>query len=120
MANKKMPWDHLITRDAVSSPDDLVIENRVENQLLCVQWLSVQDETTAFTSLRIIKRVGSSERPMSEQMTPQAGRLYWSETPIYLPAGHDLIVRFVGATAADKLRVYATGWKVAGVNISID
>ncbi|MBA7605820.1 hypothetical protein ES703_12955 [subsurface metagenome] len=77
-----------------------------------VQRVSVEDETTGCTEIRIgyINDHGVISW-YSEQWTPQAGVLYWVKDTVVLQVGYSLLVRFIGSRDGDTLGVYAYGYE---------
>jgi len=114
MAQKKQPFDLVLTKDAAAGNNDVRMDPIPPGWLYCVQHLAVENETTAFTSLRVIKGGRGGEFLLEEHVTCLADRLYWMEAPVYFTEGQYPLVRFVGCTAGDRLRVYVTGWRQEG------
>ncbi len=77
-----------------------------------VQHAAVEDETTAFTSVRIGIAQANDFRPLEEHIGGVAGELYTVPEPIYVPEGKFLRARFVGTTSGDKLALYINGHQV--------
>ena len=115
MGRKKYPFFEELRQLAVSSPDDVAMERVKPGRLYCIQHVTVENETTDFTSFRILKAGVGGEHPLVEQLDPEADELYWMSDDIYLTEGQYLLVRFVGCTADDVLKVYYTGWWQEGV-----
>jgi len=82
-------------------------------KIWALNWVAAEDETTAFTYLRAY--IGGLGEPhfLFEEKLPVAGRLYWNDTPIYLPEGRTLIARFNTTTSGDKLALYASGFELS-------
>jgi hypothetical protein len=80
--------------------------------LWVINWFGLENETTAFTSLRVY--IGGLGQPhyLVEDVSLLADRLYWHEGPLYIGEGRTLVFRFVGTTASDVLRAYAHGFDV--------
>ena len=74
-----------------------------------VNHVAVEDETTAFTSVRVGVGQANDFRPLEEHIGGVAGELYTVPEPIYVPEGKFLQVRFVGTLSGDKLAVYING-----------
>ena len=73
--------------------------------------LAVEDETSApTTDVRVVVTGHGFDFPLLEQDSPGAATLYWSETEHVLTEGESLVARFRGATAADVLQLYVSGW----------
>ncbi len=71
--------------------------------------VAVEDETTAFTSVRVGVGQANDFRPVEEHIGGVAGELYTVPEPIYVPEGKFLRAQFVGTTSGDKLAVYING-----------
>lgn len=117
MAQKKQPFDLTLTKQAAAGSNDVRADPVKPGRLWCVQHLAVENETTDFTSFRVLKAGRGGELLLEEQLDPEGGQLYWMNDNIYLTEGQYPLVRFVGCTADDKLRVYLTGWWKEGVEI---
>jgi hypothetical protein len=114
MAHKKQPFDLILSKQAATGTNDVRSAPVPENQLHCYQHVTVENESHAFTDLRIMKAGRGGEFLLQEQDSPQAATLYWMTDNVYLAEGQQLVVRFTGCTADDKLRVYGCGWKQEG------
>ena len=77
-----------------------------------INHVAVEDETTAFTSVRVGVAQANDFRPIEEHIGGVAGELYTVPEPIYVPEGKFLRARFVGTTSGDKLAVYINGYQV--------
>lgn len=110
MAQKKQPFDLELTLDAADGANDLRMDRVPVGFLFCIQHVTVENETTAYTNLRLIKARPGREFPLEEQDSPEAATLYWMADDFYLVPGQYLLARLTGCTAGDKLRVYITGW----------
>lgn len=110
MGQIRVPFDIRQRLAASADPEDLVLGPIEAGRRYVVQWVSVEDETTNFTSFRILKTTPGHEHFYMEELSPIAGRLYWNDTPIFLQELETLIVRFTGATANDVINAYFSGW----------
>lgn len=72
--------------------------------------LSFEDKTTAPTEVQINVKRGGVIHYLMEQVSPAAGRLYWTTDEIVLSEGERLSVYFSGATASDLLWVWLEGY----------
>ena len=118
MAQKKQPFDHVLSAKAVAGSNDVEMDPVESGCLVCVQHLGVENKTTDFTSFRVMKAGVGGEFPLEEQLDPEGGELYWMNDNIYFTEGQYPLVRFVGCTANDVLKVYITGWKKEGVELN--
>lgn len=113
MARKRKPFDVRVNAIATADPEDLRFGPIKAGRLYSVQWIAVENVTTAYTSLRILKTTPGTEHFYLEEIAPQAGRLYWNDTPIFLQELETLICRLVGATANDVINAYFSGWWIS-------
>lgn len=90
----------------------LMTEPIPSSTMLMVQHTVEEDETTAFTSLR----VGYGEQvanfvPWEEHVTCLAATLYWQEKEMhFVPEMNRVIVAFYGTTAGDRLTALVEGY----------
>ena len=118
MANKKQPFDLLLTSTAAAGSNDLRTKPVGPGWLRCVQRVAVENETTLYTDLRILKAGRGAEFLVAEEDNPAAATLYWIDTPVYLMEGQYLVARLSGCTAGDVIKVYVTGWKAQTTEIA--
>ena len=111
MAQKKQPFDLVLSKTAVAGSNDLRTEQVKPGWLWCVQRVAVENQTTLYTDLRILKAGRGAEFLLAEEDNPSAATLYWVDTPVYLMEGQYLVARLSGCTLSDVLKVYLTGWK---------
>ncbi len=74
--------------------------------------IALEDETTAYTSARVLMTGYGEEHMLIEGITLSAAALYWADTSLYIPEGRTLLFRFVGTTSADVLAAYINGFEV--------
>lgn len=112
MGNKKHPFHRIITKTA-SAGTNLLEDDRVRSgRLYCFQRIAVENETTAYTRLRLEIRSASPDFLFSEQSAPQAGKLYWDDVPVYVTEELRLVAELTGCTLNDVLKMYLIGWWV--------
>ena len=111
MARKKQPFDEVIPLVAEAGSNDVETERVRHGELWCIQRAAVENETTAYTDLRLLKAGRGSELLLAEEDNPEAATLYWIDTPVYLMEGQRLVARLTGCTASDVVKLYVTGWK---------
>lgn len=111
MAQKKQPFDRVLNLAASAGSNDLRTERVDPGWLLCVQRVAVENETSAYTDLRILKAGHGQEVLLVEQDSPAAATLYWTDEPFYLTTGQYLVCRLTGCSADDVLAAYVSGWK---------
>lgn len=107
---KKIPFDHRLSTVAQAGLNELASSVVQPGLLFCVQRLSVENETSSYTSFRVIKAGGGMEIPVIEQQNPLAATLYWYDEPFYLVPGQRLVFRLAGCTAGDRLVATFSGW----------
>lgn len=87
--------------DSVVKPADILVIDRV----------SVENETTAFTKLRVgVYSVGVFY-PLEEQTSPAADTLYWTADEITICEGENLRVELTGCILGDVVSVWISGYK---------
>ena len=89
--------------------DDLKFGPVKSGELYKIEQISVENETTAFTKIRVFTNGHGYSHYRFEQASPAATTLYWSEEDIYLGEGDILVVRCTGCTNGDKLAAYLDG-----------
>ena len=89
--------------------EDLELHRVPPGQRWRLHHVAAEDETTAFTSLRLGIKRGTTFLPLEEQISPAVDTLYSSQDPWYLEAGNVLVARFNGTTSGDKLHLYVNG-----------
>lgn len=114
MAQKKHPFHLILSKKAAAGSNDLEQGQIPDGQLYCVQRTAIENETTAYTDLRILIAGAGGEFLLAEEDNPEAATLYWVDTPFYLREGQYLVCRLSGCTANDILKAYITGWWQAG------
>ena len=78
---------------------------------LFIQHAAMENETTAFTRLRIGQGTDASHiHWWEEEPNPALGVLYWAEELFFVPEGHRVITRWDGTTAGDRLAAYLDGY----------
>ncbi len=82
--------------------------------------IALEDETTAYTSARILMTGFGEEHILIEGVTLSAAVLYWADTSLYIPEGRSLLMRFVGTTSADVLAAYVNGFEVKQPEVKPD
>jgi len=74
-----------------------------------VELVSAEDESSAFTYLRVGVRRGGFVNWLEEDKDPRAGTLYWMPDPFWLDEGYEVIIRFNGTTSGDDLKATIVG-----------
>jgi hypothetical protein len=77
-----------------------------------VKNIAVENETTLFTSLRVLIRDPGYDHYILEDYSLLPDRLYWHDGELWIPEGRALGVLFVGTTTGDVLRVYINGFQL--------
>lgn len=104
-------YKEFFTRKSDGSTNYYIKSEQVERgEERVIQWISGEDETTAFTSLRFgIEKLGVMNW-FAEEKSPGAGELYWTENPVHLMEGERLVMRFNGTTNNDILKGSILGY----------
>jgi hypothetical protein len=111
MAVKRIPFDYVLDRTAVVGTNDLVSPIVEAGWVYCVQHVTIENLTSNYTSLRIIKVVAGREHVVAFHDTCVAGEPDWYDYPIWITEGQYGLVRMAGCVANDLLRVYISGYK---------
>lgn len=107
---QKYPFDYSYSMNAAAGSNDLAGVITHSGQLVCIQRVAVENETSGADDVRLLKAGTGGELLLAEEDAVQVDTLYWIEQPIYLHEGQYLVARFTGCTAADILKMYQTGW----------
>lgn len=118
MAQKKQPFDLVLTKTAVAGSNDVSMDPVAPGWLWCIQRVAVENETTAYTDLRLLKAGRAADLLLVEEDSPAAATLYWINKPVYLMEMQYLVARLSGCTVGDVIKVYLTGWKSKTVEIT--
>lgn len=111
MAQKKQPFDLVLTKTATAGSNDVEMERVPSGWLYCLQRIATENQTSPGTDIRLMMAGGGEEVLVAEQDTPLADTLYWITDPVYIGEGKFLIARFSGCTASDLLKCYIMGWR---------
>ena len=85
--------------DNIVRPGDILILDRV----------AVENETSSYTQLRIGVLSGGVFYPFEEQKTPSLDTLYWASDEIVVAPGENLVIELTGCTSGDKVNIYLCG-----------
>lgn len=111
----KMPMRIRVVAAASGGAYDYVSTDRVPpGELWAIQGHAFENVTGARSTARAYIDGGGDDTFLWEELTVPAGELFWSEKTIFLRPGERLTVRQATCTAADKLWLYAHGYKVFG------
>lgn len=97
---------------AGATNEEITIGPVPPGRLWVITNLALEDETTAFTSARVLMTGYGEEHVLIEGVTLSAATLYWADTSLYIPEGRTLLIRYVGTTSADVLTAYINGFEV--------
>ena len=92
---------------------DLDIGPVPEGLVWVLNHVAAEDETTAFTELRVGIVRGLSFVPLESHQSPAAGVLYFSPDPWYVQEGEFIRARFKGSLLSDKLHLRVNGRAVS-------
>ena len=107
----KIPFDYTLTKIATAGSNDLVCPVVEAGWMYCVNHITVENLTTNYTSLRLIKVVAGQELVVAYYAPCLVGVPDWYDFPSYHFEGQYALVRMAGCAAADQLRVYVSGYK---------
>jgi len=111
MPATKIPFDYVLDKIAVVGSNDIVSHAVEAGFIYCVQHVTVENLTSNYTSLRLIKVVAGREIVVAFQAPCAAAQPDWYDYPIFMFEGQYGIVRMAGCVAADVLRVCISGYK---------
>ena len=108
---KKVEYKQDLKKDSTGQAyEDLVDVKVPSGYKRTFQNISVEDETSDYTSMRIgYLRKGSAHWWVEEE-SPKAGRLYWMRDSKVLEGGDVLLIRLWGTTSGNKLAAYVDGF----------
>jgi hypothetical protein len=108
-----MKWAHyrefFQKKSGGAAYDDLETPPLKENQFLIVDHVSVEDETTAYTNLRVGIKAGATFTPLEEEKSPAAAEVYWTQSELKITEHERLCCRLTGCTSGDVLKVTVQG-----------
>ena len=93
-----------------SATIDIVLKKFPTARQGCMKYITVEDETTAFTRVQIGIRNVDQVHWLVDMVSPLAGYKYWISDEVPLEAGEEVIARFTGTTSADILTLTGRGW----------
>lgn len=111
MAIKRIPFEYVLAQTAVVGSNDLRSSLVEAGWVYCVQHVTIENLTSNYTWLRIIKVVAGREHVVAYHDTCVAAAPDWYDDPIWITEGQYGLVRMAGCLAADELRVYVSGYK---------
>ncbi len=115
---KKMPLDIDVTALASGDTYDYIESDQVPpGEIWAIQICGFENQTGARGTVRRYKGTRVSPLFLEEEIAPSANELVWSDAPVYLRPGQKIGFRQATCTAADVLRLYATGYRTRGVYI---
>lgn len=108
-----MRWSHyresILKKSGGATYDELETPPLKSNQLLIADHISVEDETTAYTNLRIGIKAGAVFTPLEEEKSPAAAEVYWSKSELKFVEHERVCCRLTGCTSGDVLRATIQG-----------
>ena len=109
---EKIPYVNHLRAVSTGAAIMYILDNPVPTATwLCVQHITVEDETTNFDQIRVGQ--GPNEFNVhwwEDQPAPAAGVLYEFEELFFVQELHRVIVRLDGTTAEDRLNVWIDGY----------
>jgi hypothetical protein len=108
-----MRWSHyrefFQKKSGGAAYDDLETPPLKENQFLIVDHVSVENETTAYTNLRVGIKSGTTFTPLLEEKTPAAGEVVWTDEELKITEHERFCCRLTGCTSGDVLKATIQG-----------
>ena len=111
MPVNRIPFDLRLTKVAATGDNDLETDVVERGWLMNVQRVEIENKTSNYTSIRILKRSAGAEFTIAFQDTVLAETPDWYDEPIWLTEGQSLVVRMAGCTANDALEVCLSGYR---------
>jgi hypothetical protein len=108
-----MRWSHyrefIEKKSGGATYDELETPPLKSNQFLIADHVSVENETTAYTNLRIGIKSGSIFTPLEEEKSPSSGEVYWTRSELRITEHERLCCRLTGCTNGDVLKATIQG-----------
>jgi hypothetical protein len=108
-----MRWSHyretIQKKSGGASYDDLETPPLKSNQYLITDHVSVENETTAYTNLRVGIKAGATFTPLEEEKTPVAAEVYWTKSDLKFVEHERVCCRLTGCTSGDVLKATIQG-----------
>ena len=98
---------HLISAGATNENLDTVPVRKGTIQI--IHHISVENKTTAYTSLRIGSWSAAVHAVRTEEKSPAAAEVYWMDEQVILGAGERIRAALNGTTSGDKLAMFIEG-----------
>lgn len=92
----------IVKKQATTTPT--VSDKPVKHgHILRVDWITVENKTSAATSFRLVSRGLGEDMVLAYQATPSANIPYWLPCPVLIGEGRHIAVDYVGATSGDTI-----------------
>jgi len=108
-----MRWSHyreiIQKKSGGAAYDDLETPPLKPNQLLVADHISVENETTAYTNLRIGPSEGGILTPFEEEKNPAAANVYWTRSELRFIEHERVCCRLTGCTSGDIIKATVQG-----------
>ena len=105
-----MPYRRRLVLDGTAQTvEEIIMSKLLPDRRLWVLHVLLENETSAYSLAELVVRGRGYDHPIQEELTPQAGRLYWSFDKFLMTEGEFLVARFTGTTTGDRLAMYLTG-----------
>ncbi len=108
-----MRWTHyreyIQKKSGGATYDDLETPPLKENTSLTIDHVSVENETTAYTNLRIGIKEGPIFTPLEEEKSPAAAEIYWTKSELKFVEHERVCCRLTGCTSGDALKATIQG-----------
>lgn len=110
MGDLCVPYDSHKTIVSGGGTYDDVNDDRIRpGWLLEVSHISVENQTTAFTNIRIGVDHGGVFFIHEEEKNPVADEVYWTKSHFYVSENERVKVRCTGCTSGDFIQVFIEG-----------
>jgi len=108
---KQFRYEKMLTLEKAGTGEENIDDNPVAPKtMLVLDDISVEDETSALTYIRIGKFTAGRFRPWEEWLIPDADELAFSQNTHKLRDGEYFRCKISGGAANDIIRVYLSGY----------
>lgn len=104
-----LPFEWVVSKVAAGTSDDVKTDRVPDGWVYTAENIAVEDETSGYTTLRLLKDGPGGEVHYCEEEGPLAGLLYFTTDHMHLTEGEQVVARLVGTTASDVLKLYVAG-----------
>ncbi len=108
-----MRWSHyrefIEKKSGGATYDDLETPPLKAQQFLIVDHISAENETTAYTNLRVGIKAGATFTPLLEEKSPAADEVVWTDEELKITEHERVCCRLTGCTSGDIIKATIQG-----------